>query len=696
MTLYIDQTLDHGRYLIQKRLGQGGMGTVYLALDQQNSARQVAIKENQESALEFQIQFRNEAQTLARLDHPNLPRIDRYFMGTNNCQYLVMDYIDGETLKDIQTNRTEPLSEDEIRPWLSQIMDALEYMHTWIEPKTRRLSPIIHRDIKPENIKRSSGGQIFLVDFGISKLESSGRTHTAARAYSIGFSPIEQYTGGTDARSDIYALGATLYSLVTRSVPANATEIASGKALVSPREVNPDISRQLERVILKSMSLKPSERYNSVAEMRAALGTRGAIPFSKSRTKTLDEPLEIERKTTTSQPILPRVPTEPRGSWWPTVLIILLLLIIGASLYLALAPNRTSEEGSRLEVTPITQATATSPPETPAGRDGSLALIETSPTSTSTRKPTVTPITMMSTPNENAPSVAEEDRGEESAEGIFDASPQTIANELVDIPTDTPTGTPEPTQLPTDTLAPTEEPTNTPTDTPEPTQLPTDTLIPTDTPEPTEEPTNTPTDTPIPTDTLAPTEEPTNTPTDTPEPTQLPTDTPNPTPTKLVLTPTQTPISEPETAPTVVSGSGQLATPTPSPVIISGRLTTRLVAPLETTLRGEYTFIWQTDYVLTENQFFEVVVWEEGLTAMGNGLGLVSPTKDNEVRVNLNKAIQGIPQLNAGKRYYWGILIVEIEPDYTRILHLEASHPFQLEWSGGGGSAPTPTPTPRG
>jgi len=200
------------RYRIVKRVGQGGFGAVYRAWDL-SLLQPVALKENSGGGMEAQRQFEREAQLLAGLRHANLPRVIDHFVLPGQGQYLVMDFVEGKSLSDLLVERGGPLDEAEVLPWIRQVADALEYLHT-------RTPPIIHRDIKPDNIIITQEGQAILVDFGISKVyEASKSTTIGARAVTPGYSPPEQYgRGRTDARSDVYALGATLYTLLTGQV----------------------------------------------------------------------------------------------------------------------------------------------------------------------------------------------------------------------------------------------------------------------------------------------------------------------------------------------------------------------------------------------------------------------------------------------------------------------------------------------
>ena len=267
--------LINNRYRILRLLGQGGMGAVYLAEDGNLPGKQVAIKENLDLSQAAQDQFKREAMILARLKHPNLPQVTDHFVLPTGAQYLVMEYVDGEDL-DQALARRGPLPEAEVLGWMGQVLDALEYMHTWVDPATGQVTPVVHRDIKPGNIKRTPQGRIMLVDFGIAKYQQAGGTLTGARAASPGFSPLEQYTGGTDVRSDVYSLGATLYCLLTGQIPPEAPDLAAGRvSLPPPRAVAPAVSANTETVILRAMQLLVTGRYQSVADLRLAL-TPGA------------------------------------------------------------------------------------------------------------------------------------------------------------------------------------------------------------------------------------------------------------------------------------------------------------------------------------------------------------------------------------------------------------------------------------
>ncbi len=264
MPLSIAQVLRQ-RYQIQSLLGHGGFGTVYKAIDL-NLNRFCAIKENLDSSVPAQQQFQLEAQVLSHVRHPNLPQIYDYFVELSGQQYLVMEFIEGNNLESL-VQQHGCLPEGQVLHWMDQILGALEHLHA-------QQPPIIHRDIKPQNIIITPQGSAVLVDFGIAKFMQRGQvTMTGARAITPGYSPPEQYGGAsTDARSDLFALGATIYFVLTGIEPPESVQlVAAPRMLRAPRHCNPQISPNTERVILQAMSLQPFSRPATAAEMRHAL-----------------------------------------------------------------------------------------------------------------------------------------------------------------------------------------------------------------------------------------------------------------------------------------------------------------------------------------------------------------------------------------------------------------------------------------
>ncbi len=267
------------RYKINRTIGQGGMGSIYLADDLRLEGRLCALKEvEHDRSLPMDMlkqareQFLREATVLARLDHPNLPKVSDFF-SIGDRDYLVMDFVPGKDLRTLMIEarqRGNYLSEREVLSWGSQIADALTHLHS-------QKPPILHRDIKPSNLKLTPNGLVKLVDFGLVKLLASDEvtiTILQGRGTAL-YTPLEQYggdTGHTDVRSDIYAFGSTLYHLLTSHRPVDARErFLNPDSLIPPRQLNPDISLRTERAILWAMNLHPEERPPDVEAFRKAL-----------------------------------------------------------------------------------------------------------------------------------------------------------------------------------------------------------------------------------------------------------------------------------------------------------------------------------------------------------------------------------------------------------------------------------------
>lgn len=289
--LKIGETL-RGRYRIRRIIGQGGMGCIYLADDLRLEGRQCALKEvehdktlPQNLVKEARDQFLREATVLARLDHPNLPKVSDYF-SINRNDYLVMDFVPGNDLRTIMLEKHEKggfIEEKDVLNWAYQLADALSYMH-------QQNPPILHRDIKPSNLKITPSGLLKLVDFGLVKLLAPGEvTITILQGQGTAlYTPLEQYGGDighTDARSDIYAFAATLYHLLTNKTPADARQrFIDPSALVPIRKINPAVTAKTENAILWGMSLHPDDRPDSVEHFREALiGSRPVSTPSGNR-----------------------------------------------------------------------------------------------------------------------------------------------------------------------------------------------------------------------------------------------------------------------------------------------------------------------------------------------------------------------------------------------------------------------------
>ncbi|HEY9087660.1 MAG TPA: serine/threonine-protein kinase, partial [Anaerolineaceae bacterium] len=261
------------------------MGSVYRAVDE-NLEIPVAVKENLFLTEEYSRQFQKEANILASLHHRSLPRVRDYFTLPGVGQYLVMDFIEGEDLRQ-RIERVGVLPEDEVVLIGAHICNALDHLHT-------RPVPIIHRDIKPGNIKITPEGDVALVDFGLAKEMHTvdQATTTGARAMTPGYSPPEQYgTAHTDARSDIYSLGATLYAALTGVIPEDGLTRATNKAELTPiRDLRPRINRKLAAVIETALAVDPDERYQTAVELKQALIEAGNMAHKFQQVDTVTPP----------------------------------------------------------------------------------------------------------------------------------------------------------------------------------------------------------------------------------------------------------------------------------------------------------------------------------------------------------------------------------------------------------------------
>jgi len=257
------------KYRTLRLLGRGGFGAVYLA-DQINLGIVCALKEllpdanaTAEQLQRAAQQFLFEARILARLSDAALPKVTDFFQ-EGGRYYLVMEYVEGETLEERLHRIGAPLPEADVVECAKVLCDTLTYLHT-------QNPPIIHRDIKPSNIKLTPQGRVKLLDFGIAKLlQTGGGTETAARAVTAPYAPFEQYGKGTDARSDLYALGVTLYELLTNHLPPDAPDRMNDQ-VIPPRQWNPLLSQNIQAVILKAMAERQADRFQSAAEMKQAL-----------------------------------------------------------------------------------------------------------------------------------------------------------------------------------------------------------------------------------------------------------------------------------------------------------------------------------------------------------------------------------------------------------------------------------------
>lgn len=261
------------RYRIEKQIGQGGMGTVFVAVDERFGST-VAIKETFFEEEKLSKAFEREARLLNSLKHPALPKVSDYF-AEENGQFIVMEFITGEDLSETLEKSDKPFAVEDVLNWAEQLCDALKYLHT-------QDMPVIHRDIKPQNLKLTPAGQIILLDFGLAKGNPNDASHkTQAKSifgYSRNYASLEQIQGtGTDPQSDLYSLAATLYHLLTGIPPADALtramNVLNAKSdpLIPANLINRKIPKGVAQVLQQTMALNANERPASAVEMRLML-----------------------------------------------------------------------------------------------------------------------------------------------------------------------------------------------------------------------------------------------------------------------------------------------------------------------------------------------------------------------------------------------------------------------------------------
>ena len=280
--------------MIEGRIGEGGMGAVYLAVDQKFGSR-VAIKETFYGDTEYADAFEREARLLNGLHHPIFPHVSDHFT-ENGGHFLVMEYIEGEDLSEI-LKRGETFSAKDVMRWTLDLLDGLDYLHSQ-DP------PIIHRDIKPNNLKLTSRGNIVLLDFGMAK-ETSGNTlgMKSVFGYSRRYSPLEQIEGtGTDVRADIFSLGATVFHLLTGKPPidvlARASAIVRGRPdpLQPADALNKDVPETIAAIISSALALNADQRFASARAMRNAVefALNSDLGMSESAVDDVSVPADTE------------------------------------------------------------------------------------------------------------------------------------------------------------------------------------------------------------------------------------------------------------------------------------------------------------------------------------------------------------------------------------------------------------------
>ncbi len=362
------------------------MGAVYEAVDERLDST-IALKETFFSDERLRKQFEREARLLARMHHPALPRVSDHF-SEGEGQFLVMHFIAGDDLAEMIAKRGGPFPTEQVLTWADQLLDALDYLHTQ-DPQ------IIHRDIKPQNLKLTPRGQIILLDFGLAKGQAGeiSRITTSASifGYTPNYAPLEQIQGlGTDARSDLYALAATLYHLMTGVKPPDAltraAAIVNGQPdpLKPAHEVNSGVLAGSSAVLQKAMAQNRDQRYASAAEMRRVLRGSETMVSTYSEANTLLLPASaptIAAETPSSRQATVRTgettavsrPREARRKPWVIGAATALLLVVGAGGFYA---YQTKNNSTKVDSPAIPQI-STPAVQSESKGGGSNALIET-------------------------------------------------------------------------------------------------------------------------------------------------------------------------------------------------------------------------------------------------------------------------------------------------------------------------------
>lgn len=293
--------LVEDRYLIQQQIGEGGLSRVFLATDR--NGRKVIVKQIREPHASDQVSeyevlmrsFQREANILSSLPHPYLP-IARDFVVNPSNFMIVMDYIEGRTLSEIQEASPDPLPERRVARWGIQICEALDYLHS-------KKPPIIHRNIKPKNLILEAGNpeRVRVIGFGLARHYVEGLERDEDSLGTTGYAPPEQYgLAQTDGRSDIFSLGATLFSLLTRRDPAefvHPSETSETRFdFPDLQSLNPKISERTSQVIARALQIRPEDRFQSAEQMRLALeeALEGEQPLPAEEHFLLGRPVERE------------------------------------------------------------------------------------------------------------------------------------------------------------------------------------------------------------------------------------------------------------------------------------------------------------------------------------------------------------------------------------------------------------------
>ncbi len=380
-----------GRYQVEKLLGKGGFGAVYLVRDQRVQQNLFALKEVIDPNIQERKRFVFEADLLRRLDHPALPRVYHVFEDDKNERaYMLMDYVEGSNLEVLRRQQSNKrFSVPQVLSIMAPIMNAVSYLHN-------QQLPIIHRDIKPSNIiVPPSRNEAVLVDFGIAKEFDPDSTTTAVRHASPGYAAPEQYGTGTNTRTDVYGLGATMYTLLTGVVPADSfyrtTNLGSGRndPLESIHKFAPNVPQHIADAIYRAIAVDMNDRFPTVQDFWQELNSRPVdfhpagplvIPgptSAQSRPASINTPLPTVHNAPTFS--MQRRPQERRRSG--VLLLLLFALFVGIAAVALLLPSILRQQQNQTSITPTVPVTHNLTPVVTPGLTPSPVVTQTPPAS---------------------------------------------------------------------------------------------------------------------------------------------------------------------------------------------------------------------------------------------------------------------------------------------------------------------------
>jgi serine/threonine protein kinase len=412
--------MQNKAYTVEGILGQGGFSSVYLVRDQFTGQHQFALKELITPKSQEKLHLTFEAEVLMRLDHPSLPHIYEVFEETSsNHTYLLMDYIKGknlETLREEQANKRYPLIF--VIVLMSPIVEAISYLHS-------QQPPIVHRDIKPANIiVPTESRDAFLVDFGLAKEYIKDKTTNIFRYGTPGYAAPEQYGQGTSLQTDVYGLAATIYTLLTGTVPPDAITRSFNKRASDPLkradQLSPTIPAAIGKILTRALSLQPEKRYASVDNfwkefiMTAEISAIGGHETRDSLPQTIISPLpplEPPTRPSPTQPVTPllvQLTTTPlaaqrspvrqsRRPALPILLRILILIVLGIAIgslsWLFLGSHNTSPTTSTRHHTSVVSTETCIPSQTQiASCSSPVASTPSTTSATSSKNHSTSPI----------------------------------------------------------------------------------------------------------------------------------------------------------------------------------------------------------------------------------------------------------------------------------------------------------------